>query len=307
MLKNVNHLLWQLVEDLNAQYQHEFSLQYAPKHDMTSEHAAATIAPTSRRSNGAYSYYYPTQERINASANFSTRNRFSKNLFTKTNPVDFAAPSSHVLQHLYALRFKQTNQTSKHELQQEVQIELQNNPAYQIELAKRLQLCATEHAKNEYLKQEMNKLCERAQARKKQVQDAVQFVSKYDASDIEMDVPITEQRNNVNNKNQSTMYERGNVARKLALMDQMVMQIFKGKEQIFDDPFGLGLEAQLTPMDALHYETAAFAVSQQQQQQQAPTRQRRVQRPNYAQLQSMLSSSPYSYNNPMMYRNQQYY
>lgn len=300
MLNNKNHYLWQLVEDLNAQYQHQFSLQYAPKEEPNEQRQAAT-------SSRAYSYYYPTQERINSSANFSTRNRLSKNLFTKTNPIDFAAPNAQLLQHLYELRFKQTQHTSKQELQQEVQLELQNNPQYQIELAKRLQACATEQAKNEYLKQEMNKLCERVQIRKQQVQDAVQFVSKYDVSDVGMDVPIEQRRSaniNSNNKNnQSTQYERGNVARKLALMDQMVMQIFQGKEHIFDDPFGLGLEAQLTPMDALHYETAAFSVPQQRI---APQARRRVQRPNYAtQQQGMLNSSTYGYNNPMMYaRNQ---
>eukprot|EP01080_Neovahlkampfia_damariscottae_P004733 gene4733-8316_t len=135
---------------------------------------------------------------------------------------------------------------TKKKLEAEMNLKIQQNPKYFDELLTKYK---TSKQKNfqEFLEEEIENLLKDSEKREFQTKKSLEFLSEYflDRRDIQPNIP--EDLENFEYKKIQRM-----------VYNDRVMSVFKGKEKIFEDPFGIGLEPSLQPFDPYQFDNVIF-------------------------------------------------
>ena len=136
---------------------------------------------------------------------------------------------------------------NKKRLESEMNLKIQQNPKYFDELLTKYNNMKEKKKFRDFLEEEVEKLLKESEKREFETQKSFEFLSNYfmDKRDIQPNLPPDLETLEYK-KFQRMVY------------NERVMSIFKGKEKIFEDPFGIGLEPSLEPFDPFQFENVLF-------------------------------------------------
>jgi hypothetical protein len=141
-----------------------------------------------------------------------------------------------------------TNKTSKlHDsylLDRELSIQLRLDPRYITKIAKKLE---TVKNRDQFLEKEMQILLQRGKKRETEIQKSVRFVSQYMLPSNDLNQHVTGKKQKTNE-----MALSYRVQRELEL-NKRIMAVFD-KPELYEDPFGLGLEPSVQATHPLSYD-----------------------------------------------------
>jgi hypothetical protein len=161
---------------------------------------------------------------------------------TNLNPLDL---SKHYIGDVRNLLQNEKLKNQKR-LESQIQIKMQQNPKYFDELLKKFQNLKEKKNFNEFLEEEVETIMKESEKRDLETQKSLEFLSQYflDHKDVEEYIPNME----------TFEYKK---FQQMVYRDR-VMSVFEGKEKIFEDPFGLGLEPSMKPFHPYHFNNAVF-------------------------------------------------
>lgn len=151
-------------------------------------------------------------------------------------------------------------------LNRELRIQMLKNPQFVSQLYEKFKKRENRSQTwRQFLHHELSALLERGHNRQRDIDKSIQFFKQYytDKYNLLGNVPPPHPK--------YTSY--GYRLYRKERFHERVMEVFKGKEDVFDEPFGLGLEPSIYPYKPQHFDNVVFNPSeedQQIQQQQQP-------------------------------------
>lgn len=135
-------------------------------------------------------------------------------------------------------------------LKRELRFEMLQNPNYAADL---LETYETKY-KNEisfqnFLSKELERLMKRGRKRNEDISSSLEYLRDYyvDENDLHR-----------NTQQQTSKYGLGYQMYRKKRFNERVMSIFKGKEELFEDPFGMGLEPSIHAYHPQHFYNVVF-------------------------------------------------
>jgi hypothetical protein len=145
-------------------------------------------------------------------------------------------------------------------LDRELQIQLKLDPNYVQKLTRKL---SQERNKDQFLEKEMKLLLEKGKSRESQIQKSVRMVSQY----MMPETSIESQLENEKGNQLIPLAPSYRVQRELEL-NKRIMNVFDDHPELFEDPFGLGLEPSIQVTHPLSFD--AMSVFDRKEMREAP-------------------------------------